>query len=90
MRAGERELRLHLIGSDDVAIGRAALVIDRLASGRVVSGTSPEWLVTYAGVDTGEAMRLLETDLTEIDPGWIEVLDFEAVPSQPLSEAEFS
>ena len=39
-----------------------------------------------------------ETDLIEftdrghsltIDPGWVEVLDFAALPSEPLSEAEF-
>ena len=66
------------------------LVVDRLAANRSVTGESPEWRVIYSDVDSAEAMRLLETDLSRIDPRWIEVLAFEAVPSQPLSEAEFS
>jgi hypothetical protein len=90
MTDGERELRLHAIGSGEDAGDRALLIVDRLAVGRSVSGDCPEWRVTYPGVDIARALKLLEADLTGIDPRWIETLDFAAVPSEPLPEAEFS
>jgi hypothetical protein len=90
MKDGERELRLHAIGIGEDARDRAVLIVDRLAVGRSVSGDCPEWLVTYPDVDIAGALELLEADLTGIDPRWIEALDFAAVASQPLPEAEFS
>lgn len=90
MTDGERELRLHAIGIGEGARDRAMLIIDRLALGRSVTGDCPDWRVTYRGVDSAGALELLEADLTGIDPRWTEALDFAAVPSQPLPEAEFS
>jgi hypothetical protein len=90
MRNGERELRLHVIGLGDEAADRAVLVVDRLAAGRSVTGRCPEWRVVYSNLDNRGALEQLQSDLTAIDPRWIEVLDFAALPSKPLSEAEFS
>jgi hypothetical protein len=90
MTDGERELRLHAIGGGEGARDRAVLIVDRLASRRSVSGDCPEWRVTYTDVDIARALALLESDLSRIDPRWTEALDFAAVPSEPLPEAEFS
>jgi hypothetical protein len=70
--------------------GRAELIIDRLASRRPVSFVSEEWLVSYEGRDVSAAMRACEEDLTELDPDWIRVLDFRALPSRPVQGAEFA
>ena len=89
MRDGIRVLRLYTVGALSGDRDRAALLVDRLASRRQVSGAGPEWRVRYECRDASEAMRLCAADLSEIDTGWIEVLDFEAVPSRPIRDAEF-
>jgi hypothetical protein len=89
MRDGERGLRLKVVGYGEKAEDRAVLIVDRLAAIRPVSGRCPAWQVVYSDVDVHEALGQLEIDLTAIDPGWVEVLDFAALPSEPLSEAEF-
>jgi hypothetical protein len=80
---------MSLVGSDEADRERATLVADRLAARRLVRGEAPEWWVFYERVDTVAAMELCETELTELDPRWFEILDFEALPSHPLREAEF-
>jgi hypothetical protein len=90
MRDGERELGLHAIGIGEEARDLALLIVDRLAVGRSVTGDFPEWRVTYPDTDVTGALGLLDADLTVIDPRWTEALDFAAVPSEPLPEAEFS
>jgi hypothetical protein len=90
MRNAERELRLHVIGLGAETEDRAVLVVDRLAADRSVTGNYPEWRVVYSNLDNRGALEQLQTDLTAIDPRWVEVLDFAALPSKPLSEAEFS
>jgi hypothetical protein len=89
MRNGERLLSLKVIAHGESAEDRAVLIVDRLAGSRRVIGRCPTWLVTYPRVDIEGAFEQLEADLTAIDPRWVEVLDFAAVPSRPLSEAEF-
>jgi hypothetical protein len=89
MRDGERGLRLKALGQGERAEDRAVLIVDGLAAVRPVSGRCPAWRVLYSDVDIHEALEQLEVDLTAIDPRWIEVLDFAALPSEPLSEAEF-
>jgi hypothetical protein len=90
MRNGERILRLKALGQGEEVEDRAVLIVDRLAGIRRVIGRCPTWLVTYSGLDTSGALEQLETDLTAIDPRWVAVLDFAAVPSKLLLEAEFS
>lgn len=90
MRDRERVLRLRVLGQGEEAEGRAVLVVDRLAGIRRVVGSCPTWLITYPSLDIHGAFEQLEADLTAIDPRWVEVLDFAALPSRPLSEAEFS
>jgi hypothetical protein len=90
MRNRERVLRLEVLGQGEEAEGRAGLIVDRLAGIRRVIGRCPTWLVTYQSLDVRGAFEQLEADLTAIDPSWIEILDFAALPSRPLSEAEFS
>jgi hypothetical protein len=70
--------------------GRAELIIDRLASRRSVSLASEEWLVSYEGHDVSAAMSACEDELTELDPDWLRVLDFRALPSRPTQGAEFA
>jgi hypothetical protein len=89
MREGIRVLRLHTVGAHPADRERAALLVDRLASRRTVSGEGPEWRVVYECRDISAAMRLCAADLSEIDPRWIEILDFEAMPSHPIRGAEF-
>ncbi len=76
--AGHRTvLRIHLL--DDrraVDLDRAALVLDRLAARRRVEGSVPEWRVAYEIDDLSEAMAACADDLTDLDPNWIEYLDF--------------
>jgi hypothetical protein len=35
-------------------------------------------------------MRACEEELTELDPDWLRVLDFRALPSRPVRGAEFA
>lgn len=70
--------------------GRAELIIDRLASRRPVSLGSEDWLVSYEARDVSAAMRACEEELTELDPDWLRVLDFRALPSRPIQGAEFA
>ncbi|HEX4306133.1 MAG TPA: hypothetical protein VHZ54_08865 [Solirubrobacterales bacterium] len=85
----ERELRLFTVGTRQAAADRAALIVDRLAALRPVEGETPEWRVSYPAEDVAVAFRRCAAELERIDPRWIEVLDFEAVASRPMSEAEF-
>jgi hypothetical protein len=89
MNDGIRVLRLYTMGARSADRERAALLVDRLASRRKVTGDGPEWSVLYEVLDVSEAMRLCAADLTEIDPAWIEILDFKAVPSRPIRGVEF-
>jgi hypothetical protein len=66
------------------------LIIDRLAARRPVSLGSEEWLMSYEGRDVTAAMRACEEELTDLDPDWIRVLDFRALPSRPIRGAEFA
>jgi hypothetical protein len=66
------------------------LIVDRLASLRPVSPGSEEWLVSYEARDVSAAMAACEEELNELDPAWVEVLDFRALPSRPIQGAEFA
>jgi hypothetical protein len=57
----------------------ALLLLDALAARRPVEGHGP-WIVTYRAADTSEAFALCAEDLEAIDPRWVEVLDFVAIP----------
>jgi hypothetical protein len=81
VRDGIRVLRLFTVAARAGEREQAALVVDRLAARRRVTGDGPEWSVLYECRDTSEAMRRCAAELTEIDPAWIEVLDFEVLPS---------
>lgn len=59
---------------------RAMDLVDRLGFIRRVVGRCPEWLVDYEARDIPEAMRACEADLSRIDPSWMKVLDFRALP----------
>jgi hypothetical protein len=89
MRDGIRVLRLYTVGARPAERERAALLVDRLSSRRKLTGDGPEWRVLYECRDVSEAMRLCAEDLSEIDPAWIEILDFKALPSQPIRGVEF-
>ena len=82
-------LELCLVGSRTGERERADLLVDRLAARRGVSGDGPRWSVAYEAVDVGEAMRICEAELSELDSRWFEVLDFRALPARPLRDAEF-
>lgn len=80
-----RVLRLFLVGTGSTARERAHRIVDRLAAERSVSGGESEWTVIYGTSDLAEAKRLCESELTAIDPRWLEILDFEAMPPSRLS-----
>ena len=85
----DRERALRLFAIDDRHGTRAPLIVDRLRAARRVDGDGP-WIVVYEYLDISEAMTTLGRELTALDPTWPEVLDFEAVPSVPLREVDFS
>lgn len=86
---GGRILKLSLVGTGVADLERATLLADRLAARRLVTGEAPEWQVLYEAADTAEAMALCEAELGELDPRWLEILDFTALPSRPIRDAEF-
>jgi hypothetical protein len=53
--------------------------LSRLADGRRVEGSSPEWRVVYETEDISEATRTCASDLEEIDSRWLEVFDLSAL-----------
>lgn len=79
-------LLLYLLDHREGDEGRAALIVDRLADTRPVLGDEPQWQVTYETRDVTEAMRLCEADLNELDPDWVEILDFRALRSRRLPD----
>jgi hypothetical protein len=89
MSKGSRVLSLYLVGARTADRERAELLVDRLSSRRRVSGSDDRWSVLYESGDVSEAMRMCEADLSDLDPGWMQVLDFKAVPSRANSDAEF-
>jgi hypothetical protein len=90
MELTTRELRLFAIfAEEEEAEGRAALILDRLASRRPVRADGSGWTVAYDDVDTEQALRLCAKDLAAIDGSWADLLDFEALPSTPIPDPEF-
>jgi hypothetical protein len=81
-------LRIYLVGSKVADGRRAEQIVDGLASRRPVSGGAGEWRVVYETEEISEAMRICEADLTELDPGWLEILDFAALASRPILRVE--
>jgi hypothetical protein len=74
-----RVIRLFLVGARSAARRRADSIIDGLAARRPVSDGTGEWFVIYGTAEVSEAMEICEADLFGIDPGWIEILDFETL-----------
>jgi hypothetical protein len=73
-------LRLFLVGPRAADRERADRIVDGLAERRPVSDGMGDWRVIYDSEEISEAMRMCEADLAELDPGWLEILDFAAVP----------
>jgi hypothetical protein len=81
-------LRIYLVGSRVADRRRAEQIVDGLASRRPVSGGAGEWRVVYDTEEVSEAMRICEADLAELDPSWLEILDFAALPTRPRLHIE--
>ena len=62
---------------------RAARVVERLESQPPISAAGGGWQVLYRAADVSEAMAMCAADLDDLDPGWMEILDFEVVRSFP-------
>jgi len=77
-------LRIRLVGPRIADRERAESILGLLAARRPLEGGVGEWRVVYDTPEISEAMRMCEADLTELDPGWMAILDFEAVPSRPV------
>lgn len=75
-------LRLQSVVTAAADRRRAGRIVDRLASRRLVIGAAGEWRVAYEAADVSEAMQMCEADLEDLDPRWLEILDFMAVPSR--------
>jgi hypothetical protein len=84
MTDGPRVIRLFLVGSRTADRERAELIVDRLAATRPITGGAEEWRVMYPVTDASEAMAMCEADLSGLEPAWLEILDFEALPSRPI------
>jgi hypothetical protein len=74
-----RKLRLFVIADEETRRARAASIVTALGMRRPIEGDGPNWIVTYAEVETSEAFACCEADLNAIDPRWIEVLDFASI-----------
>lgn len=72
-----RVLRLYLLAERRVDPIRWPFC-DRLAARRTVWGRAPDWRVLYEVDDLSEAMRMCAADLDQLDPRWLEILDFQA------------
>ncbi len=60
---------------------RVARVAEGLEPHRPVFAGEWEWQVLYEAAGISEAMAMCAADLDDLDPGWEEILDFEAVPA---------
>ena len=89
MAKSTRVLEVSLVAGGVSDRERAELLVDRLAALRRVGGEGPRWAVVYPAADVTEAMALCETDLTQLDPTWFQILEIRALPSLPLRDAEF-
>jgi hypothetical protein len=89
VESNSRALRLSWRAEAAADEDRAALVVDRLAARREVSGGPPDWVVLYEDLDTDAALRQCAADLTAIEGGWPELLDLSAAPSRPIADPEF-
>lgn len=76
-------LRLYPTSTHALAREQAARVAEGLESNRPISAGQGEWQVLYRASDISEAMAMCAADLDLLDPGWEEILDFEAIPSFP-------
>jgi hypothetical protein len=83
------KLKIFAIDEQEERRDRALLIVDALAAKRPVDGSGP-WIATYAAADASEAFTSCAEDLGAIDPRWVEVLDFVAIPAQPRSDRELS
>lgn len=78
-------LRVYPASPRAEAAGRAASILERLESHRPVSAVAGGWQVLYRAADISEAMAICAADLDDLDPGWMEILDFEALTPFPRS-----
>lgn len=74
-------LRLYPASPRPGARERAARVIEALESHRRVSAGEEGWWVRYEATGVSEAMAMCAADLDDSGPGWMEILDFEALAS---------
>lgn len=74
-------LRIYPTSPRADAAERAARVVERLESHRPTSAAAGGWQVVYRAASVSEAMARCAADLDDLDPGWMEILDFEAVRS---------
>ena len=72
-------LRLFAIDEHDRTRERAVPIVAALAAKRSVEGGGP-WILTYAATDPSQAFASCAEELDAIDPSWVEVLDFVAMP----------
>lgn len=90
MAQSARKLRLFTIAGDKAGRDRASLIVDALGAGRPIDGNGPSWIVTYTDVaDASQAFARCEGDLNAINPRWIEILDFAALPTQATADWRF-
>jgi hypothetical protein len=83
VRKTGRVLSLFLVASRTADRERGELLVDRLAVHRPVLGFAPQWQVVYECGDATEAMGRCAAELSELDPGWVEILDFEVLRPDP-------
>jgi hypothetical protein len=64
---------------------RALLILDGLAAKRLIEGSGP-WIATYPLAAASQAFASCAEELSAIDPRWVEVLDFVALPDWTRTE----
>jgi hypothetical protein len=74
-------LKIFAIDEEEKRRERALLLVDALAATRAIEGNGP-WIATYPAADASEAFASCAEDLSAIDPRWVEVLDFVALPAR--------
>jgi len=82
-------LKIFAIGEEVQRHDRACLLVNALAAKCPIEGSGP-WIAIYPAADASEAFAKCAEDLSAIDPRWVEVLDFVALPAPDQIERRFS
>jgi hypothetical protein len=83
-------LRLFLVAPRIADRERAEQIVERLSARRPVYGEAGEWRLAYEASGVSAAMAMCAAELTELDPRWLEILDFAVLPARLILHARLA